>query len=203
MCPGGGRTFLVVTSTRERSITQPANFSSRLAYLIRVNAHVFYEGDDDPAKCTAKRLERFGLIELHRSPRTLPRGIVLNPFAEQALSPADMDGEFDTLIGIDCSWESAERILEEMVGSHRALPFLVAANPVNYGRPFQLTTAEAIAAGYAILGDTERAASIMAPFRWGSTFLTLNEEPLRRYATCADSTGVIEVQEDYLAPVEE
>lgn len=180
-----------------RALFNPVNLT-RL-----VNTHAYHAGDDDPSKCTAKRLERFGLVELHPSHHTLPRGVVLNPFTERALSPADADLGLEALIAIDSSWESADDIFDEIDGVHRALPFLVAANPVNYGRPFQLTTAEALAAGYAILGDNDRAEAIMAPFRWGETFLTLNEEPLRRYAACDTSSEVVEVQDDYLEPIKE
>ena len=160
--------------------------------------HVRYEGDDDPEKCTARRLDQLGHAELHRSTRATPPGIVLNPFAEQALSPADRAAS-DRLVALDCSWETAEREAFDLDGGHRSLPFLVAANPVNYGTPFQLNTVEAFAGALAILGERAQAEEILSTFSWGPTFLELNAEPLRRYAACEDSADVIAVQEDYLA----
>lgn len=167
-----------------------------------MNLHVRYEGDDDPKKCTARKLARFDLAELHRSERAVPYGIVLNPHAERALSPADR-AESDTLVALDCSWETAEAALFSMPGVHRALPFLVAANPVNFGKPFRLNTVEAFAAALVILGEREQAEEILGKFRWGETFLELNAEPLRRYAACADSTEVVAVQAEYLDAAEE
>ena len=164
-----------------------------------MEVHVYYEGDDDPKKCTARRLERFDRAILHRTMRGVPYGVVLNPHAERALSPADADEGLGTLVALDCSWESAEQAAFSMRGVHRALPFLVAANPVNYGRPFRLTTVEALAAALWILGERELAETLLEPFRWGETFLTLNDEPLRRYADCADSSEVVAVQSTYLA----
>ncbi|WP_332897714.1 DUF367 family protein [Haladaptatus sp. CMSO5] len=158
--------------------------------------HVRYEGDDDPKKCTARKLARFDRCELHRSARATPYGVILNPHAEQALSPAD--AEHTNLVALDCSWETAGEAMFTMRGEHRALPFLVAANPVNYGKPFQLNTVEAFAAGLTILGEREHAEDILSKFRWGHTFLELNEEPLRRYAECADSTEIVAVQQEYL-----
>ncbi|WP_256296091.1 DUF367 family protein [Haloarchaeobius salinus] len=158
--------------------------------------HVRYEGDDDPDKCTARKLAKFDLAELHRSNRATPYGLVLDPHAEQALSPAD---DPDALVALDCSWESADVDAFDLRGEHRALPFLVAANPVNFGKPFALTTVEALAAALCILGERDHAERILAKFTWGETFLELNDEPLRRYADCADSTEVVAVQDDYLA----
>lgn len=165
-----------------------------------VDLHVRYAGDDDPTKCTARRLARFDLVALHRADRETPSGVVLNPHAERALSPADADAR--RLVALDCSWASAEAAQFSLPGDHRALPFLVAANPINYGRPFRLNTAEALAAGLVILGDRAQAEAVLEPFRWGETFLTLNDEPLRRYADCADSGAVVAVQDEYLAAEE-
>ena len=161
--------------------------------------HVRYEGDDDPEKCTARKLARFGLATLHRSDRATPYGIVLNPHAERALSPSDAETvESDALIALDCSWESAGEARFTLPGEHRALPYLVAANPVNFGRPLRLTTVEALAAALVIFGDRHHAEEILSKFTWGETFLELNEEPLRRYAACGDSTDVVAVQQEYL-----
>ncbi|WP_435078237.1 DUF367 family protein [Halococcus sp. AFM35] len=160
--------------------------------------HVRYEGDDDPDKCTARKLARFDLAALHRSARDTPTGVVLNPHAERALSPADRESS-ERLVALDCSWATADDEQFSLGGPHRALPFLVAANPVNYGTPFQLTTVEALAGALCILGERSQAETLLAKFRWGHTFLELNDEPLRRYADCTDSTDVVAVQEEYLA----
>ena len=159
--------------------------------------HVRYEGDDDPEKCTARRLAQFDLAELHHSAAATPPGIVLDPHAEQALSPADRST--DRLVALDCSWETAEREAFDLGGPHRALPFLVAANPVNFGTPFELTTVEALAGALVILGEREQAERIISKVRWGETFLELNAEPLARYADCENSADVVAVQAEYLA----
>lgn len=162
-----------------------------------MDLHVRYDATDDPAKCTARRLARFDLVRLHWSDRATPYGIVLNPHADHALSPADAEVS-DRLVALDCSWETADASRFTLAGVHRALPFLVAANPVNYGRPFELTTAEALAAALVILGPRDQAEDVISRFRWGDTFLALNAEPLRRYAACQDSREVVAVQAEYL-----
>ena len=161
-----------------------------------MDLHVRYEGDDDPEKCTARKLDRFEMATLHDRPRSVPSGVVLDPHAEQALSPAD---ETNVLVALDCSWETADAEAFRLDGPHRALPFLVAGNPVSHGRPFRLNTVEAFAAGCYILGERAQAERLVGKFRWGHTFLELNDEPLQRYADCADSEAVVAVQSEYLA----
>ncbi len=165
-----------------------------------ISLHLYHAKQCDPKKCSGKKLARFNLATMHENPRMLPaEGILLDPFAEQALSPADDAGR--GLVVLDCSWEEVERVfpvLQKRRLRHRALPFLLAANAVNFGKPFKLSTVEAFAAALYILGEKEQAALILNKFKWGPIFLELNLEPLERYSKAKDSTEVVRIQGDYL-----
>ena len=161
-----------------------------------MEVHIYHEGDDDPKKCSALRLQNEGEARLHEAYASLPRGVALDPFAERALSPADRNAE--ALVVFDSSWESAEDVVAQYEGERRALPFVVSANPVSYGRAFRLNTAEATVAALYILGEKEQARRIASYFSYGKAFLELNHEPLERYSECETSEEVVAVQEDYL-----
>lgn len=159
---------------------------------------------DDPRKCTAARLLREGEIRMATSVAKIPRGaVVLDPEAEKALSRADLDAVMKHgLLLVDCSWNRLERFPKLKAGlRHRALPFLVAANPVNYGKPQRLSSAEAVAAAVYILGDRVMAERMMGHFRWGETFLDINRELLEGYSAASDSGEVVRFQEAALSSI--
>ncbi len=174
---------------------------------------VYYVRQDDPKKCTAVHLHKMGKVEMISKAGNLPRNaVLLNPFSLKALSIEDLPMiQTKGLIGLDCSWVAAKEVfgIEEnnelqlkSKGSwrftDRILPYLLAANPVNYGKPCQLSTAEALAAGLYIVGYKEDAHNLLDGFKWGESFFALNYELLEAYAEAKSSLEVVKIQNDYL-----
>ncbi len=56
----------------------------------------------------------------------------------------------------------------------RKLPFVTAGNPVNYGKPYQLSCAEALATALCSIGYNDQAQFIMSKFGWADGFWSLN-----------------------------
>jgi pre-rRNA-processing protein TSR3 len=106
-------------------------------------------GQCDAKRCTGKKLSRAGWIrELKPSQRCRGKAIVLTPSATQSVCPLDRETIMsDGICVVDCSWNRVEEMPFHILkgGQPRLLPFLVAANPVNYGRPFKLTCVEVCA----------------------------------------------------------
>jgi pre-rRNA-processing protein TSR3 len=151
----------------------------------------------DPRKCTVKKLETAGFLKIFNKISQIPRNtLLLDPTAEQALSPADKNVRSITVL--DCSWVVLDTGKVKSWRIRRALPFLVAANPVNFGKPCVLSSIEALAAALFITGDRERASAVLSKVSWGIRFLEVNREPLDLYANAKDSTDVIKIQELFI-----
>jgi pre-rRNA-processing protein TSR3 len=162
-----------------------------------MDLYIYNAKQCNPKACTGAKLGRFDLARMVYSPQRIPRNsIVLSPFAENVLSKKDAN--VDRLTALDCSWERAKEVIPAIKNPHeRILPVLVAANPVNYGKPTKLTTAEALAAALYILGHSRQSEDLLGKFKWGPQFLTLNENLLNDYTNCKDPRSVLKVQREY------
>lgn len=106
---------------------------------------------------------------------------------------------------LDCSWAKIEETpFDRMKSPHpRLLPYLVAANPINYGKPCQLSCVEALAAAMFICGMKQEAKFYLSKFSWGNSFLDLNDELLEKYSNCKSSKEILETQNQYLQQIKE
>jgi len=158
-------------------------------------------GQCDPKKCTGRKLVRLQMINTMKPGQKFP-GIVLDPLAKKVISPADIEiMKTSGLAVIDCSWAkvpASGTILKHKPAHGRLLPFLVAANTINFGKPLKLSCVEAIAASLYICGFKELAEQHFDKFKWGRTFITLNQDFLDAYAKCPNSEEVVTVQNETL-----
>jgi len=159
----------------------------------------FYDGKEcDPKKCSGRKLAKFNLAkEVKRIAHIPTCTLVLMPTTRKVISKDDLETvKTCGLAVLDLSWKTTGDNFPKSIkkSKQRALPFLVAANPVNYGKPFILSSAEAFAAALVILGYREQAEELLNKFKWGPTFLTLNREPLEEYEKASNSEEVIEAQ---------
>ncbi|MHA2059169.1 MAG: ribosome biogenesis domain-containing protein [Candidatus Ranarchaeia archaeon] len=110
---------------------------------------LFHANQCDRKKCTGLRLAKQSKVKLISRSSSIPStALLLHPYSRKALSPLDRSiAEQRGLVALDCSWKKAEQIHDSLPRTNaRALPYLIAANPINYGKPFALSTAEAFAA---------------------------------------------------------
>jgi pre-rRNA-processing protein TSR3 len=163
-----------------------------------MRAQVLMYRQDDPAKCTAAKLVRFGLAESVRFIR--PNTLVLDPFSKIVLSNHDRS-LFKSVCALDCSWEKARDTLPKLRtvknGICRRLPVLLAGNPNNFCKLSKLTTAEALAASLFILGWRNLSEKILGKFKWGHTFFELNSEILNDYSKALSITEIVELENMY------
>ena len=159
----------------------------------------------DPKRCSGKKLERLGLIKNLRIGQKFS-GVVVSPNGKGVVCPDDREivEEFGSSV-VECSWARLDEVpFNKIGGKHeRLLPYLVAANPVNYGRPWRLNCVEALAACFAIVGHWDWAEVLLENFSWGLTFLKINKELLEIYMQCSDSDSVNKAQEEWLQRIQD
>ena len=160
---------------------------------MKINLLMFYQ--DDPKKCTAAKLIKFGLAR--KITKSQSKTVLLHPYAEKTLLNKEKS-LFTSITGIDCSWALAEEVFQkDFLGVSRKLPPLLAGNPVNYSKINKLTTVEAIAGASFILGDEDLSQKLLEKFNWGHTFLELNENLLHDYQKVTSEDQVTKIIREY------
>lgn len=157
-------------------------------------------GQCDPKRCTGRKLSRFDMIETLRLGARF-NGIILSPMGTKCVSPEDKEIiEQHGLAVIDCSWAKLDETpFSKMRGNNpRLLPFFLASNNVNYGKPCQLSCAEALAAAMLITGYPDESRYLLSKFKWGSSFFEINKELIDIYAECKTSEQLVAAQGVYL-----
>ncbi|KAF7834248.1 ribosome biogenesis protein TSR3-like protein isoform X1 [Senna tora] len=162
-------------------------------------------GQCDTKRCTGRKLSRFGLLKAIADELRVSNGfggIVLSPVGKQCVSREDYPLiKKKGLAVVDCSWARLDDVpfVRLRCTAPRLLPWLVAANPVNYGRPCQLSCVEALSAALTICGEEETANLLLGKFKWGHAFMSLNRELLKAYSQCQNSADIVSVQNDWLS----
>jgi pre-rRNA-processing protein TSR3 len=118
-------------------------------------------GQCDKKRCTGTRLVHQRVCKELRLGVPFP-GVILSPAGTRCVSREDAELiRSKGLAVVDCSWNRLDDVpFNKIKGTApRLLPFLVAVNPVNYGRAAKLSCAEAFAAALYICESLHRVAS--------------------------------------------
>ena len=164
-----------------------------------IKLSMLYFDQCDPKKCTGKKMERLGLLKEIKFNRNYG-GILLTPNGKKICSIEDHDIiATKGICVIDCSWAKFEEMhLDLHKIETRSLPFMVAVNPVNFGKAYKLSCAEAFAACLYLGGFEKEARFIMDHFKWGEHFFKVNEELFGKYKGIKSQDKLLEIQEKYI-----
>ncbi|KAI0028019.1 hypothetical protein K488DRAFT_74093 [Vararia minispora EC-137] len=154
----------------------------------------------DPRRCSGKKLARLGLVDELRVGSRF-HGIVLSiprPKGKQVVSLADREvvGQ-NGLAVVECSWARLEEIPFRRIASphERLLPYLIATNPTNYGKPWRLNCVEALAAAFYLTGFDSYAERLLQDFGWGAAFWNVNK-------MCSSAEEVVKMQDEILKEID-
>ena len=144
-------------------------------------------------------MENLGLLQEHKfSPNY--GGIMLTPEGKKICSPEDHDIILNKgICVIDCSWAKFNELhLNLNKIETRSLPFMVASNPVNFGKAYKLTCAEAFAACLFLGGFQKESYFIMDHFIWGPGFFKINYELFNKYMNAKTPDEIKLIQDKYI-----
>jgi pre-rRNA-processing protein TSR3 len=162
-------------------------------------------GHCDAKRCSGKRLMRLGMMrELHVGQKFA--GVVVSPKGKKIVSREDKEllDQYGAAV-VEASWKRIDEVPFGRIGGkcERLLPYLVAANPTNYGKPWRLNCVEALAACFYICGHPDWAEDILSTFSYGRAFLDINAALLKRYEACENEEQIKKAEEVWLAKIEQ
>lgn len=199
--PQSSKHSLVWEQDRDASLSkQSEDGGQEVTQGLPIQLAMWDFGQCDIKRCTGRKLSRFGLLKELRINQRFG-GVVLSPMGNKCISNEDQQLLHKRgLAVVDCSWARLTDVpfVTLRCAAPRLLPWLVAANPVNYGRPCELSCVEALAAALLICGEEETANVLLSKFKWGHSFLSLNRELLKAYSECKTGEEIISVQNNWL-----
>lgn len=172
-----------------------------------ISVLIYYADQCDRKKCTSIRIRDsqhklpFKLLWSERHSRIRRNSIVLTPNSRTYLTIQDRGlVEKVGITILDCSWKQGDKYLKEWTFSNgRILPPLIASNPVNYGKWHTLTSLEALAASFYLVGLNDEFTALLGLYNWGETFYDLNKELLDNYKQCTTKEEIVQVYETFIA----
>jgi len=159
----------------------------------------------DAKRCSGKRMIRLGLMRQLGLNQRHP-GVIITPAGKTLVSRADLPILLQHGAAVvEASWNRINEVNFSRIGGkhERLLPYLVAANQTNYGRPWRLNCVEALAAAFAICGRDDWAREALASFSYGEAFMEINKEVLSRYAKCETAEEVKAAEERWMDKIKD
>jgi pre-rRNA-processing protein TSR3 len=156
-------------------------------------------GQCDPKMCTGVRLMKYGLLKEIKLNSKF-QGVLLTPTGKKIVSKEDHDLILNKgVCVIDCSWAKFNELHINLNKIEtRLLPYMVAVNPVNYGKAFKLSCVEAIAATLHLAGFYKETDFLLSHFKWGSSFIDVNRELFDMYRECKNSIELKAAEDKYI-----
>lgn len=168
---------------------------------------IYYADQCDKKKCTSIKINdskdklSFKVIWTQKSNAIRQNSIVLTPNTSTFLTKSDKTivDRFGITI-LDCSWKQGQKYLNDWSFLNgRKLPPLIAGNPVNYGKWEKLTSLEALASSFYIIGLDSLSNELLGLYNWGKTFLDLNQELLNVYRECSTQEDVVNAYNSFFS----
>jgi len=156
-------------------------------------------GQCDPKMCTGMRLMKHGLLKDMKINSKF-QGILLTPTGKKMVSKEDHDLiKNKGICVIDCSWAKFSQLHINLNKIEtRLMPYLVAVNPVNYGKAYKLSCVEAISASLYLAGFYQETDFLLSHFKWGKSFLQVNSELFEMYKKCNNGNELKAIEEKYI-----